>query len=210
MIRLVKNIALSLILTLPLAACTSLSVSNPFEPEKAPMANTQVIHGQFNDIPVAADMSIDSSKTKVTLNAQNLPVGLETYNSSDNPNTVSNNMIRNMAKYDWSLLASISGDKYVQLHHKDSRYAIIYIEDSLLGSVLEIWVFTSLGEATNSMNSYRTQSTPAYTSSQTSSAPSSSTVSASSHYEQSSAEGNLSQSQEQSAPVEVYSEHLHN
>ncbi len=153
----ITKIALGIALFFSLSACQNITIPNPFDTSPS-VSNEQVSKGQFADIPVPADMKLVSDKTKVTLNSQNLPIGLETYSSTTDTTTVSNAMILNMAKNNWSLIASVSGDKYVQLHAKDSRYAIIYIEKSLIGAVLEIWVFTSLGQAQNMINSYA----PAY------------------------------------------------
>ncbi len=201
----VKSIKYTFVLgaIISLTGCVEMDIPNPFDAK--PTVVEDVYYGQFTDIPVPSYMSLDGDKSHVTIDNLNQPVGLETFTGRTDLASINNAMLLNMTKYNWSLIGAVSGDTYVQVHKKASKYALIYITSGLLGSTMEVWIFNELSGMNNQLHNINNSnygSNPSYSNN-------------SGHADQALSDlqnGSNSQSNTGSyqAPASVYTEQLNN
>ncbi len=146
-----------LFIALSLTACSKVEVTNPFATD--PIAVESVNYGQIIDIPVPSYMKRDDGKSLVTLGENNQSVGVETFSGGSDVVTLNNTMIHIMAKNGWSLLGFKADSRYVQIHKKDVRLAVLYLEKDLVSTNLEVWVFDNM-EENSSREYYNTSQLP--------------------------------------------------
>lgn len=135
--------ALFLLAALALPGCADMNISNPFESTRDV---NEVYFDQFPDVPIPSDMSIDRSRSLVSVGPDGTKVGLLTAEGRVERLSLSNALIQNMSKQGWSLRGLVAGNKTLQLYEKDNRYAVIYIYDQLASAGMEIWLATRLNE----------------------------------------------------------------
>ena len=132
---------LTCLAVLLLTGCSQIGVPNPF----ATVSDVkEVYYREFTDIPVPAEMKGVPSGTMVTPTQDGVKVGLETLEGRVEPASLANAMIHNMARQGWSLRGSVTGKRTLQLHEKDSRFAVIAIQSGTINTSMEIWVLNRL------------------------------------------------------------------
>ncbi len=139
-----------LFLILGLTACSKMEVSNPFATD--PVAVESVNYGQIIDIPVPSYMKREDADSLVILGENNQSVGVETFSGGSDIVALNNTMIHIMAKNGWTLLGFKADSRYVQIHKKDARLALLYLKKDLVSTTLEVWVFDNMEE--NSSREY--------------------------------------------------------
>ena len=123
------------------SGCSQLEVSNPF----ATVSDIKETYAsQFTDIPVPTEMKSVPSSTLTTPTQQGIKVGLETYEGRVDSASLANAMIHNMARQGWSLRGSVTGKRTMQLHEKDQRFGVIYINGGTITTTMEVWVLNRL------------------------------------------------------------------
>ncbi|MEG1610890.1 MAG: hypothetical protein RR317_06870 [Bilophila sp.] len=124
-----------------LPGCADLNISNPFE--KTSDVN-EVYFDQFPDVPLPRDMTVDSSRSLVSVAQDGSKTGLLTVEGRVDKPSLANAMILNMNRQSWNLRAATTGAKTMHLYEKDNRYAIVYFYEQTTSVAMEIWIATRL------------------------------------------------------------------
>lgn len=126
-----------------LPGCADMTLSNPFETTSDV---NEVYYDQFPDIAIPADMSVDRSRTLISVAQDGTKVGLLTVEGRVERSSLSTAIMQNMSKRGWALRGIVAGNKTMQLYEKDQRHAVIYLYDQVTTTAMEVWVTTRLNE----------------------------------------------------------------
>lgn len=128
-------------LTLTLTGCAGLEFSNPFS---STSDVNDVYYSKFPDIPIPSDMKTDLKETLVSTTPNAVKVGLETFSGRVESSSLASAMTHNMTPQGWVLRGQITGKRTMQLFEKDSRFAVIYLDDGMVNTTMEVWVLYQL------------------------------------------------------------------
>lgn len=134
---------LTLLATLLLPGCADMTLSNPFETTSDV---NEVYYDQFPDIAIPSDMSVDRSRTLISVAQDGTKVGLLTVEGRVERSSLSNAVMQNMRKRGWALRGMVAGGKTLHIYEKDQRYTVVYLYDQVTTTAMEIWVTTRLNE----------------------------------------------------------------
>jgi hypothetical protein len=124
-----------------LTGCVAPDIPNPFA---STSDVSDVYLSQFPDIPIPADMKSNSKNTLVSTTPDGIKIGLETFTGRVQAPSLANAMIHNMSRQGWSLRGSVTGNRTMQLHEKEERFAVIYLYESALNTTMEVWIVNRL------------------------------------------------------------------
>lgn len=129
---------------LPLSGCADLNISNPFETKSSD--GSEVYFDQFPDVPIPRDMSVDASRSLISVAQDGTKTGLITVEGRVDKPSLANAMILNMHRQGWNLRGAVIGSKTMHLYEKGERYAVVYYYDQTTTAAMEIWVMTRLAD----------------------------------------------------------------
>lgn len=136
-----SRFCISALCFLMLAGCAATGIPNPFS---STADVSDVYLSQFPDIPIPVDMKSNSKGTLVSTTQDGIRIGLETFSGRVQASSLANAMIHNMSRQGWSLRGSVSGNRTMQLHEKEQRFAVIYLYESPLTTTMELWIVNRL------------------------------------------------------------------
>lgn len=131
-------------LLLSLTGCADLDIPNPFETKTAD--GSEIYFDQFPDVPIPRDMSVDVSRSLVSVAQDGTKTGLVTVEGRVDKPSLANAMISNMHRQGWNLRGAVIGTKTTHLYEKGERYAVIYYYDQTTTAAMEVWVMTRLAD----------------------------------------------------------------
>lgn len=126
------------------------NLRNPFFNSTAHVDD--VYYGSFLDICIPKSMTIDHSRTLVSVGQDGEKIGLLTFEGRVDRSSLCSAMIHNMSHQGWTLRGIIDGKRTIQLYEKSSRYAILYIYNQQLTTAIEVWVLARLDDGTYQLN----------------------------------------------------------
>ncbi len=146
-----KNIKRCLIIAsaLFLSAC-SLSGTNT-NPFASSTTVTSVYTSQFPDVPVPMDMKVDAKSTLTTISSNGEKVGREYFSGRIEHNSLGAAMAHNLKSQAWTMIGIVQGKHTLQLYQKGSRFLIVTIDDTALGSNMEFWMINRLNPTNGGM-----------------------------------------------------------
>lgn len=133
-----------LLSVLVLQGCADLGIDNPFSSSTSDVS--EVYYDQFTDIPIPRDLTVDRSRSLVSVTSDGTKVGLVTAQGRVEMLSLTSAMVRNMGGQGWALRSSTTGPKMMQVYEKDSRYTVLYYYEQAMSTAMEIWVGTRLSE----------------------------------------------------------------
>lgn len=149
------------LLILPLlfmTACLPTSNSNPNDYQSAVAS---VYTSQFPDIPVPMEMKAKATKSMTTFNADGQKVGIEIFSGNVDHISLGKAMSLNVNAQGWVLRGLTQGERTLQIYTKDTRYLIVMINKSVIGSEMELWVLNQSNIDVDLLeNSFTFQSSP--------------------------------------------------
>ena len=131
-------------LLLSLTGCADLDIPNPFETKTSD--GSEIYFDQFPDVPLPRDMSVDVSRSLISVAQDGTKTGLVTVEGRVDKPSLANAMISNMHRQGWNLRGAVIGTKTIHLYEKGERYAVIYYYDQTTTAAMEIWVMTRLAD----------------------------------------------------------------
>ena len=131
-------------LLLSLTGCADLDIPNPFETKTAD--GSEIYFDQFPDVPIPRDMSVDVSRSLISVAQDGTKTGLVTVEGRVDKPSLANAMISNMHRQGWNLRGAVIGTKTIHLYEKGERYAVIYYYDQTTTAAMEVWVMTRLAD----------------------------------------------------------------
>lgn len=140
------RVVFCLLSALVLQGCADLGIDNPFSSGTSDVS--EVYYDQFTDIPIPRDLSVDRSRSLVSVTRDGAKVGLVTAQGRVEMLSLTSAMVRNMSGQGWTLRSSTTGPKMMQVYEKDSRYTVLYYYEQAMSTAMEIWVGTRLSEGT--------------------------------------------------------------
>lgn len=138
-----------MILCISFCGCSKLDMSNFSIPN--PFASTpadvnDVYYGNFPDISIPRDMTIDHARTLVSVGPAGEKIGLLTFEGRVDRVSLCSAMIHNMCRQGWTLRGVTDGKRTVQLYEKKGRYSILYIYGQKVSTAIEVWVLSRLDD----------------------------------------------------------------
>lgn len=130
---------------------SNLNITNPFSTSSAHVDD--VYYGNFPDICIPNEMTIDHNRTLVSVGPDGEKIGLLTFEGRVDIVSLCYAMIHNMSRQGWTLRGVIDGKRTVQLYEKSGRYAILYIYGQKLTTAIEVWVLARLENGAYQLNS---------------------------------------------------------
>ena len=107
---------------------------------------SEIYFDQFPDVPLPRDMSVDVSRSLISVAQDGTKTGLVTVEGRVDKPSLANAMISNMHRQGWNLRGAVIGTKTIHLYEKGERYAVIYYYDQTTTAAMEIWVMTRLAD----------------------------------------------------------------
>lgn len=136
---------LSLLIALcAVQGCADLNITNPFESSTSDVNETY--YDQFPDVPIPRDMTVDTSRSLVSIGQDGVKTGLVTVEGRVEKSSLANAMLHNMSRQGWSLRGAVTGARTVHLYEKDNRYALIYLYDQTTTMAMELWIVPRVGD----------------------------------------------------------------
>lgn len=130
----------ALALSLLLFGCSDMSmpeISNPFA---SSTQVTQVFYDEFPDVPIPSDMSVDRSRSLVSVTPEGVKIGLVTAEGRYEMASLTAATIHNMNGQGWTLRSVVNGPRVMQVYEKDNRVAAIYFYPQTASVAMEQWV----------------------------------------------------------------------
>ena len=115
-------------------------IKNPFEQPSL----TESYVSQFRDVPIPAPMESLTKESYVTVGHDGGKIGLESFSGRVEVQSLANVMMQNMAKGGWQLRGSSSGMRAIQLYQKEPHYAVLFYQDGLISSSMDVWVVNNV------------------------------------------------------------------
>lgn len=137
-----RRAVLCLLLALVLQGCADLGIDNPFASGSSDV--NEVYYDQFTDIPIPRDLTVDRSRSLVSVTQDGAKVGLVTSQGRVEMLSLTSAMIHNMSGQGWALRSSTTGPRMMQVYEKDNRFAVLYYYEQAMSMAMEIWVGTRL------------------------------------------------------------------
>ena len=126
-----------------LSACT-MSSTNANNANPAGAVTTTMYASQFPDVPIPSGMKSKPKETFTTISSSGEKVGKESFSGSVEHSSLGATMAGNLKNQGWTLLGIVQSQRVFQLYAKGSRYLVITIQDSTLGSDMELWMISQI------------------------------------------------------------------
>lgn len=141
-------------------------IKNPFEQPSL----TESYVSQFRDVPIPAPMSSITKESYVTVGHDGGKIGLESFDGRVDAASLANVMMQNMARSGWQLRGSSAGMRAIQLYQKEPHYAVIFYNEGIIKSTMDVWVVNNVSvdimslipEAQNPVSTGAPAGVPAY------------------------------------------------
>ncbi len=133
-------VAFAAVLMLSGCAGSGFEIKNPFEQPSL----TDSYVAQFRDIPIPAPMTSLTKESYVTVGHDGGKIGLESFDGRVDAASLANVMMQNMARSGWQLRGSSSGMRAIQLYQKEPHYAVIFYNEGLINSTMDVWVVNNV------------------------------------------------------------------
>ena len=132
--------ALAAALMLTGCAGSGFEIKNPFEQPSL----TESYVSQFRDVPIPAPMESLTKESYVTVGHDGGKIGLESFSGRVDLPSLANIMMQNMARSGWQLRGSSAGMRSIQLYQKEPHYAVIFYNDGILKTAMDVWVVNNV------------------------------------------------------------------
>lgn len=125
------------LLAVCLCGCADMNIQNPFATSTDV---SQVYYDEFPDVPIPSDMTVDRSRSWVSVTPEGAKIGLVTTEGRFDLASLATGTIHSMNGQGWGLRAVSNGPRIVQVYEKDNRVAVVYFYNQTTSVAMELWV----------------------------------------------------------------------